>query len=141
MKFASIAARGIVLLALLSAAGAQAQRQPVPVINYENQLVARTDGKSISAGDVRQAIQNAASAHQWRLAPAGDSHMQATLVVRNKHTVVVDVEYGPEKFSVRYLNSINMKAGKQNGQDVIHPFYNRWVQTFLEAIRMELNRV
>ncbi len=141
MRFVYAAVRALAVILLLHAASAHAQRQPVPVVNYENQLVARNDGKRLNNAEVRQAIQNAAAAHKWTLAPAGDNNMLATLIVNNKHTVVVSIEYNPEKFSLRYQSSVNMKAGKVDGQDVIHPFYNRWVLTLLDAIRIELNRV
>jgi hypothetical protein len=124
----------------LFATGAQAQRQPVPVINYENQPVTRVNGIWPTKDEVRQAIVRGAGAHQWTVAAAGDDNLLATLNVRGKHTVVVDIEYSPEKFSLRYRSSVNMKAAKQHGQDVIHPYYNRWVQTLLDAIRIELNK-
>jgi len=61
----------------------------------------------------------------------------ATLVVRNKHTVVADVTYTPEKYSVVYKSSINMKYDIQNGVPVIHPFYNDWAKKLVDAIRVE----
>ena len=141
MRSVSVAVGTLVVLVLLCAANAHAQRQPVPVVNFENQPITRVDGKRLTADEVRRAIQNAANAHYWTLAQAGENNLLATLIVRNKHTVIVNIEYQPDKFSVRYHSSVNMKAGKDHGQDVIHPFYNRWAQTLCDAIRIELTRI
>jgi hypothetical protein len=59
--------------------------------------------------------------------------------VRN-HTVIVDIVPGPDSYSVRYADSINMKYGVENGSPVIHPFYNKWVDELIDSIRVELKK-
>lgn len=129
---------GIVLLS----AGAHAQRQPVPIVNHENLAVAVSSSKPPTAEAVQKVIVGAAQARKWTVTrvPEG-SKIHAKLFVRNKHTVVVEIENTESAFSVRYVSSIDMKYGVVDGVPVIHPFYNRWVNELIESIRTELARL
>lgn len=128
-------------------------RTPVPIINYENIAIATNSGKSIQVDQVKQAISMAATSKGWRVAYSPDGSLLATLVVRNKHTVVVKIAYDVNKYSINYNDSNNMKYGiinvqqtmassntdqSHNGQGEIHPYYNKWVLELKDAIRIEL---
>jgi hypothetical protein len=128
-------------------------RTPVPVINYENVTIATASGKSLQIEQVKQAISSAAASKGWTVAYSTDGSLLATLVVRNKHTVVVKIDYDVSKYSINYNDSNNMKYGiinvqptiassnqdqSHNGQAEIHPFYNKWVQDLKGAIGSEL---
>lgn len=113
-------------------------RDSVPIVNYDNVAVATSSGKAASAEQVRQAITAAAAGKGWTVAEQGDGKLQATIVVRGKHTVVVDIAYAADKYALTYKDSINMNLIERDGQKLIHPFYNKWVQTLKEAIRLEL---
>lgn len=128
-------------------------RTPVPVINYENIAIATTSGKPLQIEQVKQAINAAATSKGWTVAYTADGSLLATLVVRNKHTIVVKVDYDANKYSINYNDSKNMKYGiinvqptiastnkdqSHNGQIEIHPFYNKWVLDFKNAIQAEL---
>lgn len=113
-------------------------REAVPIVNYDDIAVATNSGKSPSADQVKQAIIAAASNKSWSIARQPDGKLQATLVVRNKHTIVVEIACAADKYSLRYKDSINMKFEERDGQQLIHPFYNKWVLDFKEAIRIEV---
>jgi len=113
-------------------------RTPVPIINHENLSVATTSGKTLQVDQVKQAIQAAAGAKGWSVAFQADSRLLATLNVRNKHTIVVEIAYATDKYSLQYKDSTNMHFGDLNGSKVIHPYYNKWVQELKDAIRIEL---
>ena len=113
-------------------------RSPVPIVDFKDQAILTTGDKTLTSLQVRDAIVRAAASLGWTLAPDGDQKFVATLVVRNKHTVVADVTYTPEKYSVVYKSSINMKYGIEKGVPVVHPFYNDWARTLVGAIRTEL---
>ncbi len=130
----------ILVAATLFATPAMA-RFPVPIINHENISVATTSGKVLQVEQIKQAIQVAATAKGWTLAYQADGSILATLFVRGKHTVVVAIAYAADKYSLTYKDSTNMKYGTQDGQPVIHPFYNTWTQELKEAIRLELLKV
>jgi hypothetical protein len=113
-------------------------RAPVAIINYENLVVATNSGNVLQAEQVKQAIVTAAGAKNWSIAYQSDGTLLATLNVRNKHTIMTGIAYAADKYSLRYTGSTNMKFGERDGQPVIHPYYNKWVQEFKEAIRIEL---
>jgi hypothetical protein len=100
--------------------------------------VVTADGKVPTLEQVRQAITKAAISSGWALAKTGDAQFEATLVVRGKHTVVVSIPFSPEKFSVLYTSSTNMKYDARGGKPVIHPNYNVWTGNLVSAIRREL---
>ena len=113
-------------------------REAVPIVNYDDIAVATNSGKAPSADQVKQAIIAAASNKSWSIARQPDGKLLATLIVRNKHTIVVEIAYAADTYSLRYKDSINMKFDQRDGQPVIHPYYNRWVQELKDAIRIEL---
>jgi len=147
---------GLLLVGGLAAGPAQAQRAPVPIVNHPDIPVATGSGKPLQADQVKQAIQAAAKIKGWTLAYEPSGRILATLVVRNKHTVVVEIPYSAEKYSLLYHDSVNMKYSPGTGRaapydassrmrgyqqpagQVIHPFYNDWVRELKEAIRLEL---
>jgi hypothetical protein len=144
------------IAAALGAAPAVA-RDPVPIIDYPNIAVATSSGKPLQVGQVKQAIQTAAAAKGWSIGYQADGKLLATLMVRGKHTIVVEIPYAVDKYSLIYKDSTNMKyapsgkpmdnrdptsmrSGTGHTGAVIHPYYNRWVQELKEAIRLELLR-
>ena len=116
-------------------------RDAVPVINYDNIAVATSSGKAPAVEQFKQALLTAAGARGWEIAQQADGTLQATLNVRGKHSIVVEIAYSDAKYSLTYKGSVNMKYGQRDGQPVIHPFYNKWVQDLKEAIGLELLKV
>ena len=128
--------------AVLLAANAHAQRQPVPIVNHENVAVTTSSATAPTPEAVTKAIISAAQAKKWTITHvAGSPKIQAKLFVRNKHTVVVEIESSANAYSLRYVSSIDMKYGIQDGVPVIHPFYNRWVSELMDGIRSELTKL
>ena len=132
--------RIVLLLAAVFLAGvAHAQRQPVPIVNHENVAITTSSATTPAPDAITKAIINAAQARKWTVMHvAGSPKLQAKLFVRNKHTVVVEIENTATTYSIRYVSSIDMKYGVEDGVPVIHPFYNRWVSDLMEGIRSEL---
>ena len=112
-------------------------RSSVPIINHENLPTVLVVSKTVSAEQVKQAIVIAATSKGWTTATDKNGAIIATLIVRNKHTIVVTIPFAEDKFSVLYRDSSNMNYS--NG--VIHPHYNSWVQNLLTAIHSELGRL
>jgi hypothetical protein len=128
----------VMVVLTLGSMHAIAQRQPVPIINYENVQITSPTGQ-LTTEQVKAAILSAAGAKQWLLSDQGPGRMLATLHVRGKHTVVTEIIYSQDKFSILYKDSMNMKyAPGLDGKGLIHPFYNRWAQDLKEAIRTSL---
>jgi hypothetical protein len=127
-----------ILIASALATSPAIAREPVPIINHDNISVATNSGKTLQLEQVKQAIQAAAGAKAWTIAFQADGKLLATLHVRGKHTIVVEIAYAADKYSLQYRDSTNMKFGELNGSKVIHPFYNKWVLELKDAIRIEL---
>jgi len=130
------------LATILLAGAVHGQRQPVPIINHDNVVVTTSSAKTPTIEAVTKAIIEGAHARKWTVSHvAGTPKLQAKLFVRNKHTVVVEIENTATAYSVRYVSSIDMKYGVENGVPVIHPFYNRWVSELMDGIRTELQKI
>jgi hypothetical protein len=128
----------VVLAVLLTLLAAPAfARSAVPLVEFPDQALTAPPGKTLTDGDVREAIVRAAKSLDWKLSPEGDRKFVATLVVRNKHTIAVNVVYAAEKVSVTFQSSINMKYEVKDGVAMIHPYYNDWTRKLVDAIRFE----
>ena len=133
---------------------AVAQRAVVPIIDYKDVSVATSSGKPVTAEQVRDAIAAAGKRLTWEMAFTANNGLVGTLVVANKHTISVDISVAPDKYSVKYRSSINMKYGVSGkpayassanptpeGVPAIHPAYNQWVQSLVTAIDSELRKL
>jgi hypothetical protein len=124
--------------------GAASARTPVPIVNFDNVTFATVSGKKPDLTQIQQAVIRAAMQHQWTTTPTGDNKLIATLDVRGKHSVAVDISWTADTYTIRYRSSVNMSfaedskgAGPQAGP-VIHPFYNKWVGNLRDGINREL---
>lgn len=133
--------RILAVIALLFAPLVAHARQPVPIVDFLENTVFTSSERALTVDQVRDAITAAAQSRSWQTSRSskGDA-LQATLHVRGKHTVVVEVSYSDKSYSITYANSTNMKFSNDPETSVrlIHPFYNRWVSELREAIRAEL---
>ena len=137
---------GACLLALAGFAALPATaRTSVPVIDRENQPVATLAGASPTEAQVRQAIEAAALTREWTVRQAAPGQLLASLSVRNKHEITVDIVYSATTYAIRYRDSVNMnfKAGDPAAgtAPVIHTNYNRWVDDLNRAIRLSLGKI
>jgi len=129
----------IFLFAILS--GTAHARTPIPIVNLENETIAAASGKALTLDDVARALRQAAPHRGWSIEEAGPGKAVATLDVRGKHSVKVDIGYTEKSMSFKYKDSVNMKYGSdEEGKPVIHPFYIKWVRTLLSDVRAELGR-
>lgn len=114
-------------------------RQAVPIIQYDNIPIVST--QKLDTAQVLQAIKLGAASQHWVISNVENGALNATILVRQKHTVVVHIKYDTDKYSIHYQDSTNMKYEKSSdGQAIIHPFYNKWVAALNEAIRLELSK-
>ena len=120
-------------------------RASVPIINIEDQAIMREDGKALTAEQVKRAVITAGRADKkfiWDVNEEQKGHLVAKLIVRGKHTVVVDIFYSATRLNIKYRASANLNFEKDKaGRGVIHPSYSLWVNDFLQAIITEIQRV
>jgi len=113
-------------------------RSPVPIVNYENVSVPSSEDKVPTAAEVKRAILAAAEAKGWLIAPQPDGKLLATFKVQNKHAIVVEISYAADQYSLTYKESVNMKYTERDGEQLIHPNYNKWTQGLIDAIHSEM---
>lgn len=130
------------LVALFAFTGQALARDAVPLVNLENQAISTGSGKTLTLDDVRRALRQAAAVRGWSIEDLAPGKALATLMVRGKHTVRVDVSYTEKSVSFTYRDSVNMKYSKnEEGRPVIHPFYMKWVDNLMTDLRVELARL
>lgn len=83
---------------------------------------------------VREAIIDASARRGWHVAADQPGKLRLRNVIRNKHTVVVDVAYDSKGVSVTYVSSEDLDYAMRDGVAYIHPKYNEWVQKLLHDI-------
>lgn len=160
MKWARLAAVFSMLLVYSLFASA---RESVPVVDHIDVPVMTSKGSSVSIEQVRDAITVAAIAQHWEIIKSPTENvLSATLKVRGKHTAVVSIPYSADKYSIKYQNSVNLGYGisdvsaadpanvygmnapskkLKQGVPLIHPFYNKWVQSLLLAVQLEVKKL
>lgn len=157
IKFVSL------VLFALALCGSAAARETVPIVDYNDVAVSTGSGKTPTADQVRDAIIAAAKSRQWSINKVqNENRLTATLIVRGKHTMVVSIPYAADKYSIKYLESVNMNYALSDapmegstdltkintpaktlpaGTPMIHPNYNKWVQMLAQSVRAELSRL
>jgi len=149
------------ILVLIMSSAAIASRT-APLVNYENVEINGQSGKILSLDDISKAVTIAAVEKNWKLSDVKPGQAKATLVVRNKHTITVEITYTEKTLSIKYKDSINMNydpaykdyssnknevgspaygSATTNVYEVIHPNYNLWVGNLLKAVQHELLRM
>lgn len=125
----------------LTASGAVFARAPTAVINFVDEPAVTTSGKALPVEQLTQLVTKVARAKNWIVAPARDGRLNASLSWKNnKHTIMVEIVCAANSFSIHYKNSVNMNYEVLDGQPVIHPYYNRYVNDLRNAIQAEILR-
>lgn len=95
--------------------------------------------ESFTAQDMRNAILKGCADKSWRTVDRDANTIEATVIVRGKHTVVVSIPYTAAAYSINYKSSTNMNyKAKSDGTFSIHPNYNKWVNNLDQAIRAHI---
>ena len=122
--------RGIVLVAtaaLMAACATTGQ----PVYNVtQSPIVAKVR----TSDDVSKAIVRAGTGLGWQMVPDRPGHITGTLRVRT-HLAVVDIDYNPKSYSIKYRESSNLDYDGTN----IHRNYNSWIQNLDRQIQVQLS--
>ncbi len=89
--------------------------------------------------DMRKAIGEGCIVAHWRTEEIDKNTVEASLLVRHKHLIVVTITYDATYYTIKYKSSENMNyTVKENGVAYIHPNYNKWVENLDNAIRSRL---
>ena len=87
-----------------------------------------------------EAIIAGAQSREWVVTKQQPGCISLELDVRSgKHTVQIDVEYGSDWFSVKYVGSTNMDYNPSTG--AIRGKYVQWVRNLKKDIRLQAMKV
>lgn len=84
--------------------------------------------------EIEGAIIRAGARTGWEIVPERPGLMTGTILVRGKHSVVVEIAYTQTDYTISYKSSVNMEY--KNGK--IHGNYATWVANLDKNIRIEL---
>lgn len=119
---------------------ANAISREVPLQDVGRTLIVSTSDAAPTLINVRAAIINGAQSSGWQI--VGDDSNKLTLKYnkQGKHEVVVAAVYDTNGFELKYIDSTSMNFSEKNGTKMIHPNYNRWVQSLIKGITSNLIR-
>ena len=118
-KLSSLMLIAAVMLVTSSAAEARSAvlQDPPPVV-FGCQLPMKT---------VQNKLKQAFVNRGWNAKWVGNGHLIGKIIVRNKHTLVVDVRYNTRQFDINFKNSDNLKYRVRDGVQYIHSNANKWM--------------
>ncbi len=95
--------------------------------------------KRVATSQIARAIRDGANRKGWDTRKIRNGLMVATILVRNKYFVAVNIRYNAYGYKISYKNSRNMKYNPAD--NTIHPSYNKWVRLLQENINYELSNI
>jgi hypothetical protein len=127
----------LLLAAALTASSVQAAKGSIPIQNHEELPVSSSDGKPLTAEQVKNAIISGGARGRWLAAVQPGNVVRLTYNART-HVAVVNVTYSAKTYSIRYADSTNLGYSPDGGAGIIHPNYNKWVNSLRQAIEVAL---
>jgi hypothetical protein len=102
------------------------------------------DPDKSSKAKMRQAIDIAALAKEWKVLKSDDGRFELQTTKKGRHVLHVNVKYGDGFCEIRYIDSIAMmyKEMAERGRNVrvIHGNYNVWVRELAETIGRRIDQ-
>ncbi len=95
--------------------------------------------KSVAMSKIAKAIRMGANSKGWRTSRVKNNLMEASIIVRSKYFVAVNIRYNTYGYKITYKNSRNLKYNPKN--NTIHPSYNKWVGLLERNINFELSNI
>ena len=131
----------VLALAMLFAAAAPGTAlAAVDVVEWKDVAAITSSGKPASAEDIKKAFMVGGARRGWVFSDTGPGKMTGKLVVRT-HTLVMDLTYETGKYTLRYLDSVNLDYKDDAGKKSIHKAYVNWNTNLMNDARAELLRL
>jgi hypothetical protein len=119
------------IFALIAGLGGCARQDPLynpPAVTYPD----------MTMEDMETAIFEGCAKRGWSPVLVQEGVVDATLYLR-EHVAVVRIAFVPGRFTMKYVSSEKLNYGKdKNGEELIHPRYNEWVQNLKNDIVVAL---
>jgi hypothetical protein len=125
------------LAAVFAVSSVQAAKGSIPIQNLEELPVSSSDGKPLTAEQVKNAIIAGGARGRWLATVQPGNVVRLTYNART-HMAAVNVTYSAKTYSIRYADSANLGYSPDGGTGIIHPNYNKWVNSLRQAIEVAL---
>lgn len=108
--------------------------------NFEHQPVTLFSGSPASEAQVREAIVRGSVIRGWRVREIEAGKMEASIDVRGKHQLFMEIQYKEGEISLIYKSSVNLES-----RGLIHDKYLMWATNLIkdiqgEAYKMEFDK-
>ncbi len=121
----------LVVIGSLSVVNTANARWAVPLLNPGS----ISWGCDLSMSEVKKGINAGLLVRNWIPSNEQTGYTQGKIVVRGKHTLVVDINYTNSRFDIKYKSSNNLKHSIDSaGVEKIHPNANSWMENLKNAI-------
>jgi hypothetical protein len=127
--------RTLVMALVLSATALATSAREAP-LKDPGRVELASAGAQASAARVRQAIVLAGASRGWTVMSEQPGRLKLHFNKGDKHRVTVEVSYDEAGFEIRYVDSFNLNHAQRDGQTMIHPNYNRWVNNLAHDTRL-----
>ena len=128
------------LFATALSISAAAALPPVPLQNHERIAVSVSDKTKLSLEAVKKAIVVGGASKGWWIVQESPGSVRLSVNAR-QHSATIDVSYGLDAYSIKYVSSENLDYAVRDGVETIHPTYNRWLRNLIQAITAEFLRI
>lgn len=126
MNFKKLSLATLLVMALAGCA------KTVLLKDYNDNSFAQLTNKLHTVEQTEKYIKRACAQLGWNCVSTDANTIRGELLIRT-HTLVVDIEYDNEQFSIKYVDSTNLKHdGKY-----IHRQYDNWVLNLIRHINKE----
>ncbi|MFN7570676.1 MAG: hypothetical protein ACK5TK_04340 [Betaproteobacteria bacterium] len=115
-------------------------RAAVDVVSWLDVPATTLSGEPATVEQIRKAFLVGGARRGWQFVDDGPGKLVGTVIVRS-HTLKMQVEIAPGKYSLRYLDSVNLDYEVVDGKPRIHRSYERWNAYLQQEVRAELLRL
>jgi hypothetical protein len=130
----------LALAVLFSAVAPGTALAAVEIVEWKDVAAVTSSGKPASAEDIKKAFMVGGAHRGWVFSDSGPGKMTGKLVVRT-HTLVMDLKYEAGKYTLSYLDSVNLDYKDDAGKKTIHKAYVNWNTNLMNDARAELLRL
>lgn len=128
----------VLVLVMSSLIGCAASMKQKPIFTPELQVDSAYS--AITEEDVKKVIAEACGERGWKIDVSEKGLIEASILVRNKHSAAVRIPYSAKNIRIEYKDSSNLLYEVKESP-VIHRNYNRWVNNLLHDITNKLTAI
>lgn len=130
----------MLLAAVLSFSAVPGTAGAAELVEWKDVVAVTGSGKPATADEIRRAFMVGGARRGWTFSESGPGRYTGRLMVRT-HTLVMDLAVEDGKYSLTYVDSINLDFKDDGGKRTIHRSYVNWNTNLMNDARAELLRL